>query len=164
MALLLFAGFLRYNEIAQLKIQDVTICDTHLQLPIRKSKTDQYRKGYELVIHKSNKITFPVLNLEKYMRVASIGLHHSEKFLFRPISRTKDGYKLIESNKPLSQTRARESIIGRLQEFMGNANISLHLFRSGGATKAANAQVSDRCWKRHGRWKSDAAKDGYVGF
>ena len=77
MALLLFAGFLRYNEIAQLKIQDVIICDTHLQLAIQKSKTDQYRKGNELVIHKSNKITCPVLNLEKYMRVASIGLDHS---------------------------------------------------------------------------------------
>ena len=45
---------------------------------------------------------------------------------------------------------------------MGDANISLHSFRSGGATKAANAQVSDPCWKRHGRWKSDTAKDGYV--
>ena len=77
MTLLLFAGFLRYNEISQLKIQDVTICDTHSQLTIRKSKTDQYRKGNELVIHKSNKITCPVLNLEKYMRVASIGLDHS---------------------------------------------------------------------------------------
>ena len=76
MALLLFAGFLKYNESAQLKIQDVTICDTHLQLAIRKSKTDQYRKGNELVINKSNKITCPVLNLEKYMRVASIGLDH----------------------------------------------------------------------------------------
>ncbi len=162
MALLLFAGFLRYNEIADLKIQDVVICDTHLQLTIRKSKTDQYRKGNELVIHRSNKITCPVLNLEKYMRVASISLDHSEKFLFRPVTHTKAGYKLIDRNKPLSHTRARESIIGRLQEFMGDANISLHSFRSGGATKAANAQVSDRCWKRHGRRKSDTAKDGYV--
>ena len=45
---------------------------------------------------------------------------------------------------------------------MGDANISLHSFRSGGATKAANALVSDQCWKRHGRLKSDTAKDGYV--
>ncbi|CAB4042153.1 DNA breaking rejoining enzymes superfamily, partial, partial [Paramuricea clavata] len=128
MALLLFAGFLRYNEIADLKMQDVVICDTHLQLTIRKSKTDQYRKGNELVIHRSNKITCPVLNLEKYMRVASISLDHSANFLFRPVTHTKAGYKLIDRNKPLSQTRARESIIGRLQEFMGDANISLHSF------------------------------------
>ena len=34
--------------------------------------------------------------------------------------------------------------------------------RAGGATVAANAGVSDRLLKRHGRWKSDSAKDGYI--
>ena len=36
--------------------------------------------------------------------------------------------------------------------------------RSGGATQVANASssVSDRCWKRHGRWKSEGSKDCYV--
>ena len=29
-------------------------------------------------------------------------------------------------------------------------------------TAAANAGVSDRLFKRHGRWKSETAKDGYV--
>lgn len=27
---------------------------------------------------------------------------------------------------------------------------------------AANASVDERCLKRHGRWKSDGAKDGYI--
>ena len=34
--------------------------------------------------------------------------------------------------------------------------------RSGGATAAANAGVHDRLFKRHGRWRSETAKDGYV--
>ena len=34
--------------------------------------------------------------------------------------------------------------------------------RSGGVTAAANAGVNDRCLKRHGRWKVDSSKDGYV--
>ena len=34
--------------------------------------------------------------------------------------------------------------------------------RSGGATAAANAGVPDRPFKRHGRWASESAKDGYV--
>ena len=34
--------------------------------------------------------------------------------------------------------------------------------RSGGATAAANSDINDRVWKRHGRWKSDSSKDGYV--
>lgn len=77
MALLMFSGFLRYSEIAQLNIRDVTIFDSHLSLTIRKSKTDQYRKGNEVVIDRSKKVTCPVHNLERYMRVASIILDHS---------------------------------------------------------------------------------------
>jgi hypothetical protein len=33
---------------------------------------------------------------------------------------------------------------------------------AGGATAAASAGVDDRLFKKHGRWKSDSAKDGYV--
>ena len=40
--------------------------------------------------------------------------------------------------------------------------LSLHSLRSDGASAAANAGVPDRCFKRHGRWKSESAKDGYV--
>ena len=111
---LLFSGFLRYSEIAQLKIRDVTIFDSHLSLTIRKSKTDQYRKGNEVVIDRSNKVTCPVHNLERHMRVASINLDHSTHYLFRPIVHAQTGGKLITQNKPLSYSRARESIIGRL--------------------------------------------------
>ncbi|XP_046567698.1 uncharacterized protein LOC124276085 [Haliotis rubra] len=34
--------------------------------------------------------------------------------------------------------------------------------RSGGATAAANNGIPDRMFKRHGRWRSEKAKDGYV--
>ena len=36
-----------------------------------------------------------------------------------------------------------------------------HSLRSGGDV-VANAGISDRLFKRHGRWSSDLAKDGYV--
>ena len=38
----------------------------------------------------------------------------------------------------------------------------LHSLRAGGASAAANAHITDRLFKRHGRWKSDKAKDGYI--
>ena len=38
----------------------------------------------------------------------------------------------------------------------------MHSLRAGGATAAANAGVPDRLLKRHGRWRSETAKDGYV--
>ena len=37
-----------------------------------------------------------------------------------------------------------------------------HSLRSGGASAAANAGVPDRLFKRHGHWRSENAKDGYV--
>ena len=42
-------------------------------------------------------------------------------------------------------------------------NFGTHSLRESGATMAANAEgVLDRCLKRHGRWKTDLAKDGYI--
>ena len=41
-------------------------------------------------------------------------------------------------------------------------SFSWHSFRSGGASSAANGFISDRMFKRHGRWRSENAKDGYV--
>ena len=38
----------------------------------------------------------------------------------------------------------------------------LHSLRFGGATAATNAEVPDRMFKRHGRWLSENAKDGYI--
>ena len=38
----------------------------------------------------------------------------------------------------------------------------LHSLRAGGATAAAAAGVPDRVFKKHGRWKSETAKDGYI--
>ena len=38
----------------------------------------------------------------------------------------------------------------------------IHSLRAGGALAAANAEVPDRLFKRHGRWQSENAKDGYI--
>ena len=40
--------------------------------------------------------------------------------------------------------------------------LGLHTLRSGDATATANAGVNDSLFKRHGRWQSDKAKDGFV--
>ena len=44
---------------------------------------------------------------------------------------------------------------------LNKKQFGLHSLRSGGASAAANAGV-DRFFKRHGRWRSENAKDGYV--
>ena len=42
------------------------------------------------------------------------------------------------------------------------SKFGVHSLRLGGATSAASAGVVDRLFKKHGRWKSENAKDGYV--
>ena len=117
------------------------------------SYVDQYRKGNEVVISRSGKVTCPMSNLERYMKLTGVSTSKVSDFLFKPIVKVK----------PLSYIRAKESLVKLLREFVPNtANKSLRSFRSGGANTAANAQVLDRCWKRHGRWRSETAKDGYV--
>ena len=44
----------------------------------------------------------------------------------------------------------------------GPRKYSIQDILPGGATAAANKGVPDRLFKRHGRWKSENAKDGYV--
>ena len=69
---------------------------------------------------------------------------------------------LIHKDKALSSTRARGCILWRLKEVDAEIDVGLHSMRAGGATEAANAGVSNHCWKRHDRWRSNKSKDGYL--
>ena len=57
----------------------------------------------------------------------------------------------------------RELFLSKLSELgYDTKQFGLHSLRAGGATAAANCGVPDRLFKRHGRWRSESAKDGYV--
>ena len=161
MILLAFAAFLRFDELSNLHCNDISFYDDHFSIHINKSKTDQYRLGSDIVIAKGHTSACPYHMLRKYFELACIDCS-SEMFLFRPIFKSKQKCSLIYKNKPLSYTRTRECLVGRLKEAVGDLDIGLHSLRAGGASAAANANVNERCWKRHGRWKTDSAKDGYV--
>ena len=82
--------------------------------------------------------------------------------LFRPIVKTKKGEQLRREGK-LSYTRMRELMRQKLEEIgLHVDSYGLHSFRAGGATAAANRGIPDRAFKKHGRWKSETAKNGYV--
>ena len=86
----------------------------------------------------------------------------STERLFRAIIKTKNGEKLRESGS-LSYSRIREILMGKICSLgYDSSAFSTHIFRAGGATLAANEGVPDRLLKRHGRWKSETAKDGYI--
>ena len=161
MIALSLAGFLRFDELSSLKCNDITVQDHVLKLKIGHSKTDQYRQGNDVLISKGNTLACPVSIFRHYVSLSKSVLS-SDFYIFRPICRHKGIAKLICENRKISYTTARENILKKLKSVESNLNLGLHSLRSGGASAAARSDVNERCFKRHGRWKSDLSKDGYI--
>lgn len=162
MILICYSGFLRFNELSSLYCSDIKFMTDYIVIRIRKSKTDIYREGKDVYISKGSSIACPYLMLQKYMSDTNLSTSF-DQFLFRPIQNIRGKYALIKTNKQLSYTRAKECIVSKLKSVAPNLKLGTHSLRASGATTAANAAgINDRCLKRHGRWKSDLAKDGYI--
>ena len=160
-SLLAYAAFLRFDELAKLRGCDVRFESDKMSVHIESSKTDQYRKGDTVLVARTGTATCPVAMLERYISMGGIDLTTKLR-LFRGIVHTKQGERLRASGA-LSYTRMRELFLGKLSELgLDPKQFGLHSLRAGGATAAARAGVPDRLFKRHGRWKSESAKDGYV--
>ena len=160
--LLSFAGFMRFDEVSQLKKEDIRTFSTYMTVFLEKSKTDVYRDGRTLVISRLCSPCCPVKTVEKYFLLGNI--EKGETFLFRAVTPYKHGkYKFRAPNKPLYYTTCRRDALELFSKIGLNPKLfGLHSARSGGATAAANRGVPDRLFKRHGRWVSDKAKDGYI--
>ena len=50
----------------------------------------------------------------------------SEKYLFRPVIRSRDGFKLSHKNKKLSYTRTRELALAKLKLVAPNLKLRFH--------------------------------------
>ena len=128
-----------------------------------KSKTDVYREGRDVVISRTGLPTCPVNMVERYLKLANIK-DDSNEFIFRSLylCKSENVYKLRTSGQ-LSYTRTREIFMSAFHDLgLDESKFCLHSLRSGGATAAAAASVDDKLFKKHGRWKSNTAKDGYV--
>lgn len=158
-----FAGFLRFNELANLRCCDVKFCkDKYVELFIAKSKTDIYRNGNVVLLAKTGHITCPYNLLNRYIQAAGIDFSSNLMF-FRSLHFVKSNASYTLRSTGISYTRTREVVLHAFSQLGYSTKLfGLHSLRSGGATAAANAGVNDRLFKRHGRWRSDKAKDGYV--
>jgi site-specific recombinase XerD len=151
-----YAGFFRFSELSSIKACDVKFFPSYVSIFLESSKTDQFRQGAWIVIARSGQPTCPVKALEQYIIAAKIDLSE-ELPLFRSLLPSKDS-----KVRGLSCARARELVKEAFKDIVDVSKIGVHSLRSGGATAAANAGVQDRMFKRHGRWVSESAKDGYV--
>lgn len=70
---------------------------------------------------------------------------------------------MVKNDKLISYATFRDQLSKSLRNIVPGPSIyGTHSFRPGGASRAASSGVSDRVFQRHGKWKSVAAKDGYI--
>ena len=99
--------------------------------------------------------------MEKYFRMGELE-NTPKECVFRGISATKNGEQLRKTGG-LSYSRLRELLLSKISRLGYDPKLfGMHSLQAGGATVAANAGVPHRLFTRHGRWKSESAKDGYI--
>ena len=162
--ILAYAGFFRIQEILHIKYGDIHFNSGYVVIIVDISKTDQLRKGNEVVISVgSGEKTCPVKILRRYLTEVERYPVQSDHFVFRALSKCKSRHKLVAINKPVSYSTIREYFKVNFKDIVPDISLfSTHSLRSGGASAAANAGVPDRLFQRHGRWRSVSAKNGYV--
>ena len=123
-----FVGFLKWDDLINLNISDLSFHDNHLAIFLEKRKNDQFQEGSWIFIRRSGSIYCPVSLVNRFLILggAEQGLP-----LFRRISHTKNGFSLRKQR--FSYTRALEMVrkllksIGLKPELYG-----LHSMRLGG--------------------------------
>lgn len=168
MCILGFSGFLRFNEIASLRMKDVKFHNDFISICISRSKTDQLKKGASIDIARTNNKLCPVSWLLRYVDMAGLTFSSNEYIFTRiRLCKNRGKYILADSSVPLSYTRAREIFLEALQNVGEDKSLfGLHSLRSGGASAFANNEnVCDPLlMNKHGRWKSSSSSEGYVHF
>ena len=105
------------------------------------------------------------LSIEKYLSQAKLNLPRTssqggDDYLLGNIQ-TKYSPQSICLGSKLSYSRCKEVLLTKIADVgLDPKSFSWHRFRSGGASAAANGDISD--FRRHSRWCSENAKDGYV--
>ena len=166
---IMFAGFLRFSDLAQISVQHdkLVIGDTHMAFEIPRSKTDQVGKGHTLRIARVGGPACPVglterlLTLGAYTRVPGPSAEEVGPLL-RRVKISAHGHALQQitgaagSRIPgLSYTSFREKFRAMCDAVGIDRGIMPHSLRIGGNSTAAAHGVPEEARKAHGRWKSD---------
>jgi len=114
-----------------------------------------YRDGTHVLLAKSDSVSCPFHLLNRYVGAANLDLSSSLPF-FRSLHIHKVTSSCSWRSTGMS-SRTKEIVLQAFAEL----GYPKHLFGLH-SLRAAGAGVSDRLLKRHGRWRTDRAKDGYI--
>jgi len=139
-----FGGVLRIDEVLHLRRQDVTFTESHVELFLYKSKTDQHRHGNSVLIANSS---------------SSISCHLLLSLYLQKWPSQSPGRRLfpVSYNVALADLKAT---IGQCH--LPPGDFGWHSLRSGAASAALNRGVDYDAVKAAGRWKSTHSVDRYL--
>ena len=124
-------GFLRFSEVNNLKCSDIILKENRMSIFIEKSKTDVYREGYWIHLSKLQSAFCPLKLFRKYIEAAKIK-ESEEKYIFRQICHSKQGFKLKDLDKSISCTTVREILLTNLKNIgLDKRQFGLHSLKSG---------------------------------
>ena len=153
-----FFGFLRWDGLSNLTVDNLQFADTHLAIFLAQRKNDQFREGSWVFIARSDSSPCPVAVVEKFLKVGS---HDRKSQLFRRILHTKKRMELRK--EPMSYSRAKELIKQELlKEGLEPSLYGIHSLRAGGASAAAALGIPDRLFQRQGGWRSEKSRNNYI--
>ena len=152
-----FFGFMRageitvpsqdaYDPIAHLSFKDIVVYAPAnpmvMEVCIKASKTDPFRKGVNLYINRANNDLCPITAMMAYLPIRG----GSEGPLFR-----------FKSGQPLTHER----FVAKVRDVLSSSGIyrtkyAGHSFRIGAATTATQCSIADSIIQLLGRWESTA--------
>ena len=149
LTILIFAwiGFLRYDDVSQIKLSNVNISNDVVQIKLSDAKNDRFKKGQSIVF-RLNPMFLSILN--DYMASAKMNslLEDSNVFLFCDIVLNKCFYY-----KRLSYEKMREMLLGLCRVAgVDTKKLGTHSLRIGGCTEASRMGVPDYIIDYYGRW------------
>ena len=161
--LLCFAGFLRIDELLCAKLVTLTITSSHLAILLPKSKNDQLRQGHIVYVSRLESKYCPVRHTENFLTKSGLSLDSDDDAHLLPrLMATKKGV-LAHKNLGISYSTARDVFNRYVRRVFGNElRYTLHGLRAGGASEAASNGIDGRRISKHGRWKTQKSRNGYI--
>jgi hypothetical protein len=142
-----FFGRCRYDDVKNIRFIDVSFNIDYLCINLKVSKTDKTAVGKQILLDKLDNAAICPWLLANFSSFAPSHLNYSAEFsVFTP---TRNGKFL---NRKSSYAEWTKKLRIHLIHLVPNVKLfSLHLFRAGGATSAANSGFQQTNIANHGR-------------
>ena len=153
-----FFGFLRYDDLSQLRLADVDIFGPHVTVTVPEGKADQSYKSQKVEMNLDHRCADIVRRYVKYSKFSLLGWHRCDIYFFMKFS---DNRPLVNSKLPYKD--CRKCVLNLCNKNgIDSRELGTHSLRIGGCSEASRSGVPDYLLDLHGRWAfGSTARAGY---